>query len=138
MMEQSRIICYTWLPFYLPLFLLQNWRKFITLIQHLTQVNLTLTWINFHSSYLETTYKLNNAAMAEQTQTVVSWGSEATPSVTPFFKRAYKISHPTGLQASWDALPGFASSAQSVKIWLSKWIFQVKNHPNLSEFFIKE
>ena len=29
--------------------------------------------------------------------TVVSWGSEATPSATPFFKRAYKISHPAGL-----------------------------------------
>ena len=25
---------------------------------------------------------------------LVSWGSEATPSATPFFKRTYKISHP--------------------------------------------
>ena len=66
---------------------------------------------------------------------LVSWGSEVTPSATPFFKRAYKISHPPGLWAFWDALPSFASSAQSVKIGLSKWIFYVKNHPNLSEFF---
>ena len=28
---------------------------------------------------------------------VGSWGSEATPSATPFFKRAYKISHPPQL-----------------------------------------
>ena len=28
---------------------------------------------------------------------LVSWESEATPSATPFFKRAYKISHPLGL-----------------------------------------
>ena len=28
---------------------------------------------------------------------VVSWGLEATPSATPFFKRAYKISHNPGL-----------------------------------------
>ena len=64
---------------------------------------------------------------------LVSWGSEATPSATPFFKRAYKISHPPRLWAFWDALPSFASSAQSAKIGLSKGIFYVKNHPNLSE-----
>ena len=28
---------------------------------------------------------------------VVSWGSEATPLATPFFKMAYKISHSPGL-----------------------------------------
>ena len=66
---------------------------------------------------------------------LVSWGSEATPWATPFFKRAYKISHPLGLWAFWDALPSFASSAQSAKIGFSKWIFYVKNHPNLSDFF---
>ena len=66
---------------------------------------------------------------------LVSWGSEVTPSATPFFKRAYKISHPPGLYASWHALPSFTSSAQSAKIGLSKWIFYVKNHPNLSDFF---
>ena len=39
-----------------------------------------------------------------------------TPSATPFFKRAYKISHPPGLKAPWGALPSFTSSAQSAKI----------------------
>ena len=66
---------------------------------------------------------------------IVSWGLELTPTATPFFKRAYKISHPPGLWAFWDALPSFASSAQSAKIGLSKWIFYVKNHPNLWFFF---
>ena len=46
--------------------------------------------------------------------------SEVTPSATQFFKRSYKISHPPGLEASWDALPSFASSSQSAKIGLSK------------------
>ena len=64
-----------------------------------------------------------------------SWGSEATPSATPFFKRAYKICHSLGLWAFWDALASFASFAQSAKIGLSKWIFYVKNHPSLSDFF---
>ena len=36
---------------------------------------------------------------------------------------------------SWDALPSFASLSQSVKNGLSKSIFYVKNHPNLSQFF---
>ena len=62
-----------------------------------------------------------------------SWGSEATPLATPFFKRAYKTSHPPGLWAFWDALRSFASLAQSARIGLSKWIFYVKNHPNLSD-----
>ena len=35
-------------------------------------------------------------------------------------------------------LPSFASLAQSAKIELSKWIFYVKNDPNLSEFFFIE
>ena len=48
------------------------------------------------------------------TSTVVSWESEATPSATPFFKRAYKISHPPRLWVSWIDLPSFASSS---KIW---------------------
>ena len=51
----------------------------------------------------------------------------------PNLQLSYKISHPPGLQASWDTLPSFASSSQSAKIGLSKWIFYVKNHPNLSE-----
>ena len=45
---------------------------------------------------------------------VVSWESEATPSATPFFKRAYKISHPPRLWVSWIDLPSFASLS---KIW---------------------
>ena len=45
---------------------------------------------------------------------LVSWGSEATPSATPFFKRTYKISHPPRLWVSWIDLPSFASSS---KIW---------------------
>ena len=45
---------------------------------------------------------------------LVSWESEATPSATPFFKRAYKISHPPRLWVSWIDLPSFASSS---KIW---------------------
>ena len=45
---------------------------------------------------------------------IVSWESEATPSATPFFKRAYKISHFPGLWASWVDLPSFATSS---KIW---------------------
>ena len=45
---------------------------------------------------------------------IVSWESEATPSATPFFKRAYKISHPLRLWVSWIDLPSFASSS---KIW---------------------
>ena len=44
---------------------------------------------------------------------------EVTPSANQIFKRAYKISHPPGLEASWDDLLIFASSAQSVKIGLS-------------------
>ena len=64
-----------------------------------------------------------------------SWGSEATPYVTHSFKRSYKISHSPGLKVSWDALPSFASSSQSVKIGLSEWIFYVKNHPHLFDFF---
>ena len=46
--------------------------------------------------------------------TVVSLESEATPSATPFFKRAYKISHYPGLWAPWVDLPSFANSS---KIW---------------------
>ena len=45
---------------------------------------------------------------------IVSWESEATPSATLFFKRAYKISHPPRLWVSWIDLPSFASS---LKIW---------------------
>ena len=45
---------------------------------------------------------------------VVSWESDPTPSATPFFKRAYKISHPPQLWASWIDLPSFASL---LKIW---------------------
>ena len=45
---------------------------------------------------------------------LVSWESEATPSATPFFKRAYKISHFPGLWAPWVDLPSFATSS---KIW---------------------
>ena len=40
--------------------------------------------------------------------------SEATPSTTPFFKKAYKISHPPRLYVSWVDLPSFATSS---KIW---------------------
>ena len=50
----------------------------------------------------------------ENPEVVVSWESEATPSATPFFKRAYKISHPPRLWVSWIDLPSFASSS---KIW---------------------
>ena len=52
---------------------------------------------------------------------IVSWESEATPSATPVFKRAYKISHPPWLSVSWIDLPSFASSS---KIW-----------PNFSNIF---
>ena len=45
---------------------------------------------------------------------LVSRESEATPLATPFFKRAYKISHPPRLWVSWIDLPSFASSS---KIW---------------------
>ena len=48
------------------------------------------------------------------TYLLVSWESEATPSATPFFKRAYKISHFPRLWASWVDLPSFATSS---KIW---------------------
>ena len=50
---------------------------------------------------------------------IKSLTSEATPSATQLFKRAYKISHPSGLSTSWDTLPSFASSSQSAKIGLS-------------------
>ena len=33
-------------------------------------------------------------------------------------------------------MPNFASSSQSAKIGLSKWIFYVKKHRNLSDFFL--
>ena len=46
--------------------------------------------------------------------TLVSWESKATSSATPFFKRAYKISHPPRLWVSWIDLSSFASSS---KIW---------------------
>ena len=36
---------------------------------------------------------------------IKSLTSEATHSATQFFKQSYKISHPPGLYASWDALP---------------------------------
>ena len=49
---------------------------------------------------------------------------------SPFFKRSWKISHP-----SQDALPSFATSLQSVEIGLWVGIFYFKNHPNLSVFF---
>ena len=45
---------------------------------------------------------------------LVSLESEATPSATPFFKRAYKISYPPQLSVSWIDLPSFASL---LKIW---------------------
>ena len=45
---------------------------------------------------------------------LVSWESEATPSVTQFFKRACKISHFPRLWASWFDLPSFATFS---KIW---------------------
>ena len=61
--------------------------------------------------------------------------SEATPLATQFFKRSYKISCNPGLSASWDALPSFASSTQSAKIGLKKWILYVKNNLNLHDFF---
>ena len=53
---------------------------------------------------------------------LVSWGSEVIPPATPFFKRAYKISHPPRLWVSWIDLPSFASSS---KIWpnFSKKVF---------------
>ena len=54
----------------------------------------------------------------------MSWESEATPSATPFFKRAYKISQFPGLWASWVDLPSFATSS---KIW-----------PNFSNKVIKK
>ena len=45
---------------------------------------------------------------------VKSLTSEATHLTTPFFKRAYKISHLPQLWVSWIDLPSFASSS---KIW---------------------
>ena len=45
---------------------------------------------------------------------VVSWELEMTLSATPFFKRAYKISHSLQLWVSWIDLPSFTSLS---KIW---------------------
>ena len=45
---------------------------------------------------------------------LVSWESKATALATPFFKRAYKISHPPWLWVSWIDFPSFASWS---KIW---------------------
>ena len=59
---------------------------------------------------------------------LVSWGSEGTPSATPFFKSSYKISHPPRLYVSWVDLPSIASSS---KIWpnfskkvVKNWFYQ--------------
>ena len=71
-----------------------------------------------------------------QLTTFAPW-SEATLSATHLFKRSYKISHPPWLWASPDALPSFAALLKSAKIGLSKQIFYVKNHPNLSDFFFQ-
>ena len=74
---------------------------------------------------------------------VVSWESEATPSATPFFKRAYKISHPPRFWVSWIDLPSFASSSKilpnfsnKVFFWLKLWKSHLnkKCAPNLSFF----
>ena len=92
---------------------------------------LKVFWISVHYAT-----KMKHNCINSWAPWVVSWGSEVTPSKTPFFKRAYKISHPPGV--SWDALPSFASSAQSAEIGLSKWIFYVKNCLNLSDFFFIE
>ena len=62
---------------------------------------------NCQSLVAQWSLKFNIAAL-------VSWGSEATPSATPFFKRAYKISHPPRLYVSWVDLPSFATLS---KIW---------------------
>ena len=61
--------------------------------------------------------------------------SEATPSAAQFFNKSYKISHPPWWQVSQDSLSSFATLSWSGKIWLSKWIFYVKNHLNLFYFF---
>ena len=46
-------------------------------------------WMN-ESTKIDKSTKLTGSILE-------SWRSEATPSATPFFKRAYKISHSTGL-----------------------------------------
>ena len=55
---------------------------------------------------------------------IKSLTSEATPSATPYFKMAYKISHPPQLKVSWVDLPSFATSS---KIW-----------PNFSKKVVKK
>ena len=59
-----------------------------------------------------------------------------TPSATPFFKRAYKISHPPILLVSLDALPSFAAWSKirpdftifsGLKIEVTKKIILPKN-----------
>ena len=52
--------------------------------------------------------------MLVMTKYLNSLTSEATPSATPYFKRAYKISHPPQLKVSWVDLPSLATSS---KIW---------------------
>jgi hypothetical protein len=59
-------------------------------------------WIRFWLSNLKLPYVLKSLT------------SEPTQSATPFFKRAYKISHPPRLLVSWVDLPSFATSS---KIW---------------------
>ena len=90
-----------------------------------------------HQNNLVKSEKCERKMYVLDTMYLVSWESEATSSATPFFKRAYRISHPPQLQVSWDDLPSFASLSQSAKNGLSKSIFYVKNHPNLSEFFFQ-
>ena len=67
--------------------------------------------------------------------------SEAIPSATQFSKGLTKLAifldyKRPGILCL--ALPSFASLSQSAKIGLSRLIFYVKNHPNLSDFFFHQ
>ena len=81
-----------------------------------------MTWTSFTNKFLHicasfcylNSSKIANKSDGVQATVLVSWQSEATPSATLFFKRAYKISHPPRLWVSWIDLPSFASSS---KIW---------------------
>jgi hypothetical protein len=58
---------------------------------------------------------------------------EAIPSATQFFKRSYKISHNSGLEASLVALPSFAALSKIRPDFIKKVVLKLKfskNHYN--------
>ena len=82
--------------------------------------------------YLEYYFWFRNQNHSSVLRRVFNFGSDTFGN--PIFRRSYKISNPR----SRDALPSFTTILWNAKIGLSKWIFYVKNHLNLSDFFFIE